>query len=261
MIMWLCNMVSLLVFITCLPHTCNISVWADWCSSGRKSSSFIKEWNISIMAQTDFYVFAVNNLKSLWLIWFLIFSFSCCTCFWEMELHTFSAMLDPGVPGLAARCLSVTVRTTNVVKSLQRFLLWVHVFRISERDSGGHLQAASDHPNFLSQVSLWPSSLTLNANQLWPLHLDPLNITALHLFHISTQGHFWRWHWSQTWVWLLNFFLFFLTVDENLRFPSNLSILEAWWCCCLHLCPTFNIKVADLSGSCAVKQQSGSPSP
>lgn len=41
-------------------------------------------------------------------------------------VHTFIAMLDPGVPGLAALCLSVTVRTTNMVKCLQRFLLlWV----------------------------------------------------------------------------------------------------------------------------------------
>lgn len=55
---WSCDCATwfLCLFITCLPHTCNISVWADWCSSGRKSCSFIKEWNISIMAQTDFCV-------------------------------------------------------------------------------------------------------------------------------------------------------------------------------------------------------------
>lgn len=58
----------------------------------------------------------------------------------------------------------------------------------------------------------------------------------------------------------ISFFLFWLLMKICIS-PSNLSILEAWWCCCLHLCPTFNIKVADLSGSCAVKQQSGSPSP
>lgn len=148
------------------------------------------------MAKIDFYVFAVNNLTSLWLIWFLIFSLY---MFLRDGPH-FHRHAGPWCAGIGCS-VSVSNSQNNKHGEMSAAISspLSSVCSPGETDTS-HLSRGD--PSRLPQTTqtsflrslcdlrprLLLSGRTLNANQLWPLHLDPLNITALHLFHISTQG-------------------------------------------------------------------------